>query len=49
MIDIVINNIHYKLPMDKLNSLLQWLNSNGATKILENTTPDSLGKTLINE
>lgn len=49
MIDIVINNIHYKLPMNKLNSLLQWLDSNGASKILENTNPNSLGKTLINE
>jgi hypothetical protein len=49
MIDIVINNIHYKLPMNKLGSLMEWLNTAGATKILENTTPNSIGKTLINE
>lgn len=49
MIDIVINNIHYKLPMNKLSSLMDWLNSAGATKILENNIPGTTGKTLINE
>lgn len=49
MIQITINNVHYKLSMDKLNILMDWLNKNGAIKVIENNNPDSNGRTLINE
>jgi hypothetical protein len=49
MIKLTINGVDYRLPGDKLYSLISWLNQNGATEILENASPNSQGKTLINE
>lgn len=49
MINLTINGVSYKLPIEKLQTLLDWLQSNGATKILEGNTPSHPGTTLINE
>ncbi len=49
MINITINGIDYKLPMEKLSTLLTWLQSNGAVKVVESTNPNAQGRTLINE
>jgi hypothetical protein len=49
MIDIRINGVDYRLPMEKLSVLLTWLQGNGAVKVLESTNPDAKGRTLINE
>lgn len=49
MIKIKINGVDYNLPIEKLNLLLEWLKLNGATKVLEGNTPDTTGRTLINE
>lgn len=49
MISITVNGVDYKLPIEKLQMLLSWLQSNGATKVLESSTPDTKGRTLINE
>jgi hypothetical protein len=49
MIKINVNGIEYKLPADRINSLLSWLQQNGAVQVLESSNPESRGKTLINE
>lgn len=49
MITININGISYKLPMDRLSELMNWMNANGATKVLETNSVDTQGRTLINE
>lgn len=49
MINITINGVDYKLPMEKISTLLTWLQANGATKVLESNNPNTQGKTLINE
>jgi len=49
MLKITVNGVDYNLPLEKLSELLSWLQSNGATKVMENNNPQSTGKTLINE
>lgn len=49
MINITINGVSYKLPIEKLSTLLEWLQHNGATKILEASNTSTPGTTLINE
>jgi len=49
MINITVNGVDYKLPIEKLSILLTWLQSNGAVKVLESSNPDVKGRTLINE
>ena len=49
MITITINGVDYKISIEKTSLLIQWLQDNGATKVLENTNPHSNGRTLINE
>lgn len=49
MINITINGVDYKLPIEKFSTLLTWLQENGATKVLESSDPGMQGKTLINE
>ena len=47
MINITVNGITYQLPMEQLSTLLSWLQSNGAVKVLENISNNN--QTLINE
>jgi aerobic-type carbon monoxide dehydrogenase small subunit (CoxS/CutS family) len=49
MITITINGVDYKISIEKTSLLIQWLQDNGATKVLENTNPHTNGRTLINE
>lgn len=49
MISITINGVDYKLPIEKLSTLLTWLQTNGAIKVLESTSTDNDGRSLINE
>lgn len=49
MISITINGIDYKLPLEKLQVLMTWLQNNGATKVMETSSIDNDGRTLINE
>ena len=49
MIKITVNGVDYNLPLEKLSVLLTWLQSNGATKVLESSNPVSNGRSLINE
>lgn len=49
MITVTINGIDYKLPITNLNNLINWLQNNGATKVVESNTSDPKGRSLINE
>lgn len=49
MVKITVNGVDYNLPLEKLSVLLTWLQSNGASKVMEHTNPHQTGKTLINE
>lgn len=49
MITVTINGIDYKLPIANLNNLINWLQNNGATKVVESNASDPKGRSLINE
>ena len=48
MITINVNGVSYSLPIEKLSTLLEWLNTQGAVKVLENTS-DPKGRQLLND
>ena len=48
MVTINVNGVSYNLPIEKLSVLIEWLNSQGAVKVLENTT-DPKGRQLLND
>lgn len=48
MVTINVNGVSYSLPIEKLSVLVQWLNDQGAIKVLENTI-DPKGRQLLND
>tara|TARA_R110000824_G_scaffold141283_2_gene307731 strand:+ start:355 stop:501 length:147 start_codon:yes stop_codon:yes gene_type:complete len=48
MVTINVNGVSYSLPIEKLSVLVEWLNAQGAIKVLENTT-DPKGRQLLND
>lgn len=43
-----VNGINYKIPDSKTAELLQWLEANKESTVLDNSNPNQVGKQIIN-
>jgi hypothetical protein len=48
MIIVKVNGVDYQIPSSKLNELLVWLQNNQATAVIDNSSLQSDGRTIIN-
>ena len=48
MIIVRVNGVDYQIPQNKLNELLVWLQNNKATTVVDNSSVQSDGRSIIN-